>query len=70
MATFTSLVDGDESLEAYWLTMLANELADDIPRLCKLRTFYDGAETVPVATVPKNVDAVSYTHLTLPTNCS
>lgn len=59
MATFTSLVDGDESLEAYWLTMLANELADDIPRLCKLRTFYDGAETVPVATVPKNVDVTA-----------
>ena len=61
MAVFSSLITSDnDSDDAYWLTTLANQLADDIPRLCKLRTFYDGAETVPVAQIPAGVDVSAY----------
>lgn len=61
MAAFDSLLaDDNESLDAYWLTVLAKRLEARIPKLCKLRTFYDGAELVPTNAIPSGVDQKSY----------
>lgn len=59
MAEFTSLVGNaseDDFEDAYWLTKLANRLSGRIRRLCTLRTFYDGQEQVPTATIPSGVN--------------
>ncbi|RSX44692.1 hypothetical protein [Bifidobacterium castoris] len=61
MVDFGSLIaDDNESLDAYWLTVLAKRLEARIPKLCKLRTFYDGAEFVPTNAIPSGVDQTSY----------
>ena len=41
------------------LTRLANRLVNRIPMLCRLKTFYDGKETVPTKAVPRNMDVTS-----------
>lgn len=41
------------------LTRLANRLVTRIPMLCRLKTFYDGKETVPTKAVPRNMDVTS-----------
>ena len=53
----TLLVDGvDESdVDAVELTRLAGVLAKRIPRLCELRTVYDGEDLVPGQHVPQNI---------------
>lgn len=53
----TLLVDGvDESdADAVELTRLAGVLAKRIPRLCELRTVYDGEDLVPGQHVPQNI---------------
>lgn len=61
MAEFDSLLaDDNESLDAFWLTVLARKLEARIPKLCKLRTFYDGEELVPTNAIPSGVDPKSY----------
>lgn len=62
MAEYTSLIANaaDDDDDAYWLSKLANNLAARIPMLCKLRTFYDGAEQVPTNAIPSGVDAKAY----------
>lgn len=51
------LIDGasDDDMDAVILTKLANRLANRIPRLCELKTVYDGEELVPGQHVPKSV---------------
>lgn len=53
-------VSDDDAEDAYWLTTLANELANRQRRLCTLRTFYDGHEMVPSATIPTSVNLDAY----------
>lgn len=62
MADYASLIANaaDDDDDAYWLTKLANSLANRIPTLCRLRTFYDGAEQVPTNAIPTGVDAKAY----------
>lgn len=45
----------DDDIDAQILTRLANRLAARIPRLCELKTVYDGEELVPGQHVPKSV---------------
>lgn len=62
MATkVNSLVPGDEEPggDGLILTRLATRLQNRNPQLCTLKTFYDGRETIPTKSVPKNMDVTS-----------
>lgn len=56
-----SLVPGDEEPggDGLILTRLATRLQNRNPQLCTLKTFYDGRETIPTKSVPKNMDVTS-----------
>lgn len=55
-----SLVDGDVEADGdgMLLSRLAARLVSRIPALCELKTFYDGRETVPTASIPQGIGAV------------
>ncbi|NMM93879.1 phage portal protein [Bifidobacterium oedipodis] len=61
MAKIKSLVVGDDEPhgDGMVLTRLANRLQARIPKLCELKTFYDGRESIPTKYVPKNMNTTS-----------